>query len=261
MNKEAAEVKEALEKADMVLVGIGEEFEENEYLMQNSVYRQICEKVAAEKILWVMPYVNAIFLRDDKRLQKAYRSLGGMLADKNYFVISVCTNGFLSKAGLREERLVEPCGSYEKMQCVNGCEGSVAPVCETLLEEVEACCRGTKGWKELNRPVCSACKAPYVFNSLYTERYLEEGYSERWKLYTKWLQGTVNRKLCILELGAGMMFSGVTRFRFEKIAGLNQKAKLIRVHRHLYQLPEEIAARGIGISKNSVEFMAEKEKS
>lgn len=257
MKKEVTEIKELLAEADMVLVGIGEDFEENEYLMQNPVYRQICENVAAEETLWVMPYVNAIFLKEDERLKKAYRSLAELLEGKNYFVISVCTNGCLSKAGLREERLVEPCGSYEKMQCINGCPGSVQPVCETLLEEVESCCKGEKDWKDLKQPVCSTCNAPYVFNSLYAEHYLEEGYSDRWSLYTKWLQGTVNRKLCILELGAGMMFSGVTRFRFEKIAGLNQKAKLIRIHRHLYQLPEEIAERGIGISQNSVEFMAE----
>lgn len=261
MKKEVTEVKKLLAEADMVLVGIGEEFEENEYLMLNPVYRQICETVAAEEILWVMPYVNAVFLKEDERLKKAYQSLERLLKGKNYFVISVCTNGFLLKAGLREERLVEPCGSYAKMQCITGCPGSIQPVCRELLEEVEACCRAKKDFKELKQPTCSICGAAYVFNSLYAEKYLEEGYSDKWSLYTKWLQGTLNKKLCILELGAGMMFSGVTRFRFEKIVGLNQKAKLVRIHRHLYQLPEEIAERGIGISQNSVEFMAEIEES
>lgn len=72
----------------------------------------------------------------------------------------------------------------------------------------------------------------------------------------KWLQGTLNKKLCVLELGAGMMFPGVLRFRFEKIVGLNKKASFIRIHKNLYQIPQEIAERSIGISENSVDYMA-----
>ena len=94
-------------------------------------------------------------------------------------------------------------------------------------------------------------------NTLYAEKYLEEGYGESFQRYGKWLQGTLNHKLCILELGAGMLFAGVLRFRFEKIAALNQKAELIRVHSRLYQLPAELEGRGKGISRNAVDFMAE----
>ena len=94
------------------------------------------------------------------------------------------------------------------------------------------------------------------YNTLYAEHYLEEGYEKSWNTYMKWLQGTLNRRLCVLELGADMMFAGVLRFRFEKMISLNQKAKLLRIHSRLYQLPAEIAGRGMGISQNAVDFMA-----
>lgn len=250
-------MKKALAEADMVLVGIGEAFEEGEYLAGQPEYVTACEKIAAANVQWVMPYVNHLFLKKNEKLKKAYQSLERLLAGKNYFVISVCMNGMIKEAGLREERVVEPCGSFFHVQCRGGCPGSVEPADAGLLQEVERCLRQEKDWSELKQPACARCGEPVEFNSLYAEHYLEEGYQDKWNTYTKWLQGTVNKKLCILELGAGMLFAGVLRFRFEKIAGLNRKAQLIRIHRNLYQLPEEIAGRGIGISQNAVEFMAE----
>ncbi len=259
MEKEEDKIRamvKMLEEAEMALVGIGEDFEEVSCLNSQPGYRTACERIAEAKAQWVMPYVNHIFLKQDEKLARAYRNLAGMLRDKDYFVISVSTNGFLLDAPLKEDRIVEPCGSYRKMQCRNGCPGSVGAVHAVLLEEVEQCCKGEKDWEEISGPVCSYCNASMEYNSLYTEHYLEEGYLESWDSYTKWLQKTVNKKLCILELGAGMMFAGVLRFRFEKIMELNRKAEMVRIHQNLYQFPEEIGKRGIGISQNAVDFMA-----
>ena len=68
------------------------------------------------------------------------------------------------------------------------------------------------------------------------------------------------RSSCVLELGAGLMFAGILRFRFEKIVALNQKAGIVRIHRSLYQMPNEISGRGKSISQNAVDFMAETAK-
>ena len=76
-----------------------------------------------------------------------------------------------------------------------------------------------------------------------------------WIRYTKWLQGTLNRKLLILELGVGLSRPGIIRFPFEKITMINQKASLIRIHAHLYQLPEELADRGYSVQENAPHFL------
>lgn len=254
------QVKKTLSEADMVLVGIGEEFEQAEYLQTCEGYTDLCEKIAATENQWMMPYVNAYFLRENKKVKKAMDALKKLLAEKNYFVISVAMNGLLTKTDLRQDRIVEPCGGYEKMQCKHGCEASLMAVDEQLLEEIELVCKGVKQPEEVEKPFCKACGHTMEFNSLYAEHYMEAGYHDMWNLYTKWLQGTLNRNLCVLELGSGMMFASVLRFRFEKIVSLNQKAKLIRVHQSLYQLPEEIAERSIRISQNAVDFMAEMDK-
>ena len=74
-------------------------------------------------------------------------------------------------------------------------------------------------------------------------------------MYTKWLQGTVNRKLVVLELGVGMKFPGVIRFPFEKVAYFNQKAKFYRIHKNLYHLTEELASKGVGIADNAIDWL------
>lgn len=249
-----------IKEADMVLVGIGEEFEMEDSFSENPDYQQLCGEIVKEGMQWVMPYVKRSYLmQEDARaenIRKAYRAMEELLTGKNYFVISTCMDGLLRETGLKRERIVEPCGTCFQMQCEKGCKGSVTDTAEQLFLETEACTFRKKAWKDMERLHCPICGAPMEYNSLYAEHYLEEGYSEKWNLYTKWLQGTLNKKLCILELGAGMLFAGVLRFRFEKITGLNQKAELLRVHENLYQLPEEISNRGLAISKNSVEFMA-----
>ena len=251
------QLREYIAEADMVLVGIGEEFECQEYLQKCQGYPELCEKIAAAGAQWMMPYVNAYFLRDNLVVRKALEKLRGFLEEKNVFVVSVAMNGLLAESGLKADRVVEPCGDFSKVQCGKGCRGTVRITEKEILNEVELVCKGEKNPEEVHAPCMEDCGHSMEFNSLYAEHYLEEGYQEGWNRYTKWLQGTLNKKLCVLELGSGMMFASILRFRFEKIVGLNQKAKLVRIHRNLYQLPEEIAEKSMGISQNAVDFMAE----
>ena len=80
--------------------------------------------------------------------------------------------------------------------------------------------------------------------------------SPMWDKYTKWLQGTLNRNVLILELGVGLKYPGVIRFPFEKAAYFNKKADFIRVHGRLYQMTEELGDKGISIAQNAVAFLA-----
>ena len=96
-----------------------------------------------------------------------------------------------------------------------------------------------------------------VFNNIDAEKYNEEGYLRKWMIYKKWLQGTVNKNLCILELGVGMNYPSVIRWPFEKIAFYNQKSELFRVHSRLYQITEEIKDRGYGICQKPEDFIRE----
>ena len=82
----------------------------------------------------------------------------------------------------------------------------------------------------------------------------------QWEAYTKWLQNTLNHKLCILELGVGFAYPSVIRFPFEKIAYFNQKARLVRVHSEFAQLTPEIRERSLSVTMSSVKLLTEQEE-
>ena len=79
------ELKKILEEADMILVGIGEDFEEKRYLQERKEYCDCCGKIAQAHVEWVMPYVNRLFLKEDDKLRSAYQELAKLLEGRNYF--------------------------------------------------------------------------------------------------------------------------------------------------------------------------------
>lgn len=255
------EIRRKIAEADMVLVTIGDEFERIDCLRQDAAYQKVCNDIAMREAQWAYPLVSHFFLEKDAQLKEAYLAVKKWLEGKNYYVISAPVNGMIAESEIKQDRIVEPCGTCYRTQCSKGCEGSIRQTEPALIEEFASYIKGDKSWEELRLPVCDACHAEMECNSLYAEHYLEEGYRKDWERYTKWLQGTVNRRLCVLELGVGMQYAGLLRFPAEKIVGINRKAELIRIHHQLSQLPLEIDGRGMGIPCNAVEYMAQAWKS
>ena len=252
------ELRTRIKDAELVLVGLGEGFQYDwRDLLQDDRYREIEQEIEnKEKHVWIVPFLQRMMLqKQEERWKKAYRILEDLLKDKNYFVVSLCMDDYLYSAGLDEKRLVTPCGGFRRMQCDKNCEGTLWEVPEESYQAVLQYYRKELPLSALVEPVCEKCGAKLRFNQLGVSSYAEEGYLEQWHIYTKWLQGTVNRKLCVLELGAGMEYPGIIRFPFEKVVYYNRKAFLYRVHPQLYQLGEEIADRGEGIAMDPVDFL------
>lgn len=249
-------LKEKINSAQMILVGIGEEFDGKSFLQHVPRYLQVEDELRDnEQYMWILPYVQNYFLREDGKLIQAVRKLEELLEGKNYFIVTTCMNGLLDDTGLKEERIVAPCGGFRKLQCSSkGCD-YLCETSEILYEQIEQYVEGIRKLSQIEMPVCPICGALLQFNSLYAEYYKEKGYLEQWQIYTKWLQGTLNRQLCILELGVSLNYPSVIRFPFEKIAFYNQKAEFIRVHEKLYQLSEELGGKGISQAENAVDFL------
>ena len=234
------EILQIIQNADMVLVGIGEEFEDSRVLKKYPGYQETCEKLQEENRAWMLPaYHKEILKQSDTKVYSAMVKLVGLLKGKNYFVVSVTTNDILAECGFKEDRIVMPCGGSRMLQCSNGCKEALQEACG---EPVGSC------------PVCGS---ELIYNNIYTEKYDENGYLGNWQIYTKWLQGTLFRKLCILELGVGMQCPSVIRFPFEKAGYFNQKASFIRVNEYLYQMTSELGDRGISIPMNAVDWLNE----
>lgn len=104
--------------------------------------------------------------------------------------------------------------------------------------------------------IVAPCGSEKKGNVITDENYDESWYLPQWNKYRLWLQGTVNKKLCILELGVGFEYPTVVRFAFEKIAYFNQKCTMYRVHEKFAQLTPEIKERCTAVPENAVSFVS-----
>lgn len=250
--KEIGDVISKIKDAELVLVGLGEALD----LTGKLEREEGCMGSMEDGQL--IPFIRKISL-DERKMQKSevYEDLAKCLMDKNYFIVSLCQDGLIKNSGLNQEHIVEPCGSYDRLQCSENCSNELYGVPEDFLGQLKEVLLDGKRDVRVEIPKCPHCGKPLVFNNVEAENYVEEGYLEQWGIYKKWLQGTVNKRLCILELGVGMKYPTVIRWPFEKIAFFNQKAELIRVHSRLYQIAEEIKERGLGICQSPEVFLKE----
>lgn len=201
------QIRQSIEQAQMVLVGIGTEFAVKEEAQEDPFFTELVKTAqtdpAAAALLAFHKSQKKVGGCEKEQVQKAYEVLADLLKDKNYFVISLCEDGLLEQAGLKENRILTPAKEGEEET-----DSGVYP-------------------------------------------------TDSWETYTKWLQGTLNRNLVILELGVGMELPQLIRFPFEKVAYFNQKSCLYRVHSHLYQMTEEIKERGYSVPMHPVTLLLE----
>lgn len=248
-----------LKEADLILVGIGEEMEADlRRMSMERLYKDFPDIIAEDiEKKWMIPYLEKVFLEDYKEagIMKAYASLEEMLKGKNYFIISTSIDDYIYTTNLNKEKIVTPCGGYRLQQCTGNCSSRLTKPDDSILGQIRACLHKKGKLESLVKPLCEKCGGEMVFNNIKAEAYNEEGYLEQWNRYTKWLQGTVNRRICILELGVGMKFPTVIRWPFEKIVFFNNKASLFRIHSKLYQLSEEIRDKSYSVKQNPIDFL------
>lgn len=222
------EIRELIQNCDMILVGIGSGIggvvADGKQLDYNSS-RSYYEKISNE-------------LKD--RQLEFYNDLNQIISQKNYFVLNTNMDGIIDFSNLNLERVVSPCGSMFYLQC--GCNGHDG------IHEAQSCF--SKG-----KLTCAVCGKNYVANVHGVESYNESRYLENWSRYNKWLSGTLNKNLVILELGSDFNYASLMRWPFEKVVMLNQKSKLIRVNKNFPQGVAEIKERFISVEMEPKEFL------
>lgn len=248
------EIRKKIRDAQLVLVGIGEEFEESRILKNLPQYCRQKDDLQQDKP-WAIPALNQYkLLNCENRVRDSYNKLAEMLQDKHYFVVSVTANDLIWDCGLQPERIVAPCGGSRYKQCDCGCQDIIIEINDMEKKQLDSCAQ-SGNWEKLDLGFCPICGKPLILNNIYAIKYNQQGYQKQWQSYKEWLQGTLNKNLCILELGVGMRWPSVVRWPFEKIGFFNQKADFIRINEKLYQMTEELAKKGIGIAQNAVDWL------
>lgn len=218
-----------IEESDMVLVGIGEEasmpFDFNE---------------THDRQFWKQ-YHDLYDEEESSKIISFYNTMEQALSGKNYFFVTINMDGLIHQSKINPIRVAAPCGNMYKAQCH-------CPENEGIMDMPEDFWRKDE---EIKCPKCNASLEPNVFNRIY---YNESGYLKQWNLYHKWLQGTLNKKLLVMEIGCGFSMMSLIRLPFEKIVMINQKAVFYRVNQRFPQITAELKERMISIQENPFVF-------
>ncbi len=265
-------VKEALTSAKKVLVGLGEEWKWKR------------EAAEAAETAGVAGAGNAP-ANSREALLAAYEGLYELIKDTDYFIVTMATDGliFETPLGSQTETVVSMDASAADVSCP-AVEGKAKEVmdrlfpakeparreADTRIQRIVAPC-GNENWQQCSQGctkdiwepgevpdgICPHCGAPLTGNTIEAHPYIEEGYLPQWERYTRWLTGTLNQDLVILELGVGFSQPQVIRFPFEKTCYFNQRARMFRVHHTFPQVSAELEGRAEGIKARSTEWVLE----
>ncbi len=205
--------------------------------MNKEAVTLINEKISAAQM--VLVGIGKELEADDtekstNKLQMFYNQVACILEGKNYFVVTTNVDDCIYTSSILNERIVAPCGSIHRFQCSQGCN--------TLFYNQ-------------SEKVCPKCGASLCENTVHAENYIEEGYLTQWNRYMKWLSGTLNKNLCVLEIGVLMDYPGIIRWPFERTAYLNEKAFFIRANERLPQLSAELKDKGVSIKCSPFELL------
>ncbi len=265
MNRD--DLQEKLDQAELVLVGIGEEFDAACLLREKDNFKQGREILRGANAGWLVPaWAEYCCAMEKIDLRPVLKKLADMLEGKNYFCVSVSVNSAVSDVFGDSARLVTPCGTVKKTQCSGGCGREVMSLTNResgFLKQIFDMLWETKALPEdqgdyLNQfGSCEKCGSPLTLNHIYSDKYDEQGYMEDWKRYTRWLQGTLNHRLLMLELGVSMGFPSVIRKPYEKIASYHQTSFLVRVNEKLWQIPQQLSSKAVGIEKNGIDWLSQ----
>lgn len=255
MKQEKTQIRERIEAAQKVVVGIGQEFADSDF--ENSeVFRAFKTKGGNDAYSWMLPFLKGYDYshRSNERLDKGYNQLAELLEEKDYFIITELSDDRIYSSRLKPECITAPCGSYTRVQCEENCKNVIMDASKYIEEIAERVLSHKTALADIERPVCPACGKPLAMNVYPGKVYCEEGYLSQWNRYQKWLSCTMNRELLLIEAGVGFQQPGLIRFPFEKVAFIQNKAHLFRINEKLPQLTQELSGKGTAVHRNAVEF-------
>lgn len=251
-------IRKAVEDAECVLIGIGHGFQYTDYdenLMEIFEKKKEKEELSKE-VEWLVPFLRSYSCKNckDIKLENAYEHLYQLVKDKNYFVVTLNEDDKIFQSSFPADKITAPCGSMSRLQCINGCEDSIiesGTIVNSIINEIK---KPEQKLGEIKIHCCEKCGGQLVFNTVEQEKYLESGYMKSWEKYRMWLTGTLNKKICLLELGTDFKYPSIIRWAFEKVAFINEKAVFIRISEKYPQFTEELKGKAYAYKQNPVEF-------
>ena len=180
MTMVSVDIREKIERAEMVLVGLGEEFQCPVCVRKLPEYERGREILTASESSWLLPAWDDYCERRAKADTGAVlEKFAGILAEKNYFVVSVAMNRSITNTSWKAGRLVMPCGTAARLQCAGKCGREPVPLSEEdsrLLEEImDDLYEGKfRPEKSCGFGCCEDCQSSMILNNIWAGKNYDE---------------------------------------------------------------------------------------
>ena len=150
--------------------------------------------------------------------------------DENYFIFTSNVDGQFQKAGFDEEKICEVHGSIHYLQCAYNCNNEIWENDEEVVVDMEC-------FKALKYPHCKYCEEVARPNILMFGDWgwKESRTSKQEYRYNKWKKANKDKKMVIIEIGAGTAIPTV-RIEGELLSSRNPDATLIRINPREYKV-------------------------
>lgn len=166
------------------------------------------------------------------------------------FVMTSNVDAHFQRSGFSPDSIYEVHGSIHHLQCTERCPGSGIWSAEKVIPEIDE--STMIAVSEL--PCCEKCGAVARPNILMfgDYRFVNERNSEQEARLQKWLAEIAEKKLVIMEFGAGNAIPTVRLFS-EHVAGINPDTILIRVNPREPEIP--VSGDHISISSGALDAL------
>lgn len=273
MNEQYEEVITKIKEADAVVVGASNGlsisegihiFAENKDFIENfgdfldkygfrSIIQGCFYPFPAEEEKWAFFSRMYDYFLYNGEASPVMKHLYELVKDKDFFVVTSNIDDHFRQAGFPEDRLFEIEGNSRNLQCRNACHNKIYPG-DDILSEMARAQENGKVPAELI-PECPACGGPMQVHLEVDRNFLKgEAWQTSFQAYRDFIEKAHSKKLVFLELGVGAR-NQLIKAPFMDITYAEKNAAYITLNKGELYIPEEIAAKSIGVNGDTAEVL------
>jgi NAD-dependent SIR2 family protein deacetylase len=211
----------------------------------------------SEKWAYWATHLNHVFYQFPP--SPLYNKLHAIVREKDFYVITSNADGLFIKSGFEADRVFQAQGNYERLRCTKPCTRETwdtKPFIDRILANIDYAALQVAEPAVL--PTCPYCGAP-----LFVAFRAREEYAQQAANYQRWLDGVLDKKLVVIEIGVGFNTPGVIRFPFEHLVNRHNDVLFVRINGNYRsfantarpEIPHEIRSKSMSLNADAGEII------
>ncbi len=180
---------------------------------------------------WGYYTVHLNYVYYSQKQNKLYQNFRNLVGEKEYFVMTSNVDHLFHKNEFSRDKIFTPQGSYGKIQCALPCIDkvwNVTPFYEVMEDDLDAENQTLKSEKSI--PKCPNCGEDMFLNVRIDNSFIESPYDKGRQNLDNWIKQNMEKKMLLLEVGAGFNTPMVIRYPMESIAHQLPETTFVRIN-------------------------------